>query len=100
MRARQICRARRSQMWRVIGQYALMEPAEERLRRNRDIAREIAAVLQRGINGADGQWVITPEGDRMRVYLPRGYREVADELRRRFGDQVICEEAAVRMRYA
>jgi hypothetical protein len=77
-----------------------MESANERLSGNRDLNREIARVLQRRIVGADGQWAITPEGDRIRVYLPRGYGEVVDELRRRFGDQVICEEAAVRMRYA
>ncbi len=77
-----------------------MESADGRLDRNRNLTREIAGVLQQRIDGADGQWVITPDGDRIRVYLPLGHRDAIDELRQRFGDQVICEEAALRARYA
>jgi hypothetical protein len=85
---------------RRIGHPVLMESADERLSRNRHLTREIADALQQRVDGADGQWIITPDGDGVRVYLPSGYRDVVDELQRRFGDRVICEEASVRARYA
>jgi hypothetical protein len=64
--------------------------------------REIVRVLRDRVAGRErpaGQWVVTGDGDRIRVLLPPGYGDVAEELRSRFGERVICEEADVRMRY-
>jgi hypothetical protein len=63
--------------------------------------REIVRLLRDRVGGRErpaGQWVVTVDGDRIRVLLPPGYGYVAEELRSRFGERVICEDADVRMR--
>ena len=64
--------------------------------------REIVRVVRDRVGGRErphGQWVVTSDGNRIRVLVPPGYGDVAEELRSRFGERVICEEADVRMRY-